>query len=276
VVVGGRVRGPVLLRNRAHVSRLLDVVLVGILTRVSTPAAEPNPVVTGDPAFQNEVLEELAGAVNYRGWLVSLVEQQLGQDPLEVGSGTGEYAASLSAQGQNVTVSEAYGPSLRRLQERFAGDERVTVRELAVPADVEGGYSSVFAFNVLEHIPDDAAALASMGRLVRPGGRVMVFVPAFTLLMSRFDRQVGHQRRYRAAELRRLAEGAGLSVERLHHVNAPGFLAWLVGMRLLKGRPKDGPALRVWDRLVVPPTRRLESWHRPPFGQSLFLVARRA
>ena len=265
-----------LVRNRAHVSQLLDVVLVGILTRVSTPAAEPNPVVTGDATFQNEVLEELAGAVNYRGWLVSLVEQQLGEDPLEVGSGTGEYAASLSAQGQRVTVSEAYGPSLRRLQERFAGDQRVTVRELVVPADVEGGYSSVFAFNVLEHIPDDAAALASMGRLVRPGGCIMIFVPAFTLLMSRFDRQVGHQRRYRAAELRRLAEGAGLSVERVHHVNAPGFLAWFVGMRLLRGRPKDGPALRVWDRLVVPPTRRLESWHRPPFGQSLFLVARRA
>ena len=243
---------------------------------MTTPPAGPVPVVTGDPAFQNEVLEELAGAVNYRGWLVSLVEPQLGQDPLEVGSGTGEYAASLSADGHNVTVSEAYGPSLRRLQERFASDERVAVRELVVPADVEGDYSSVFAFNVLEHIPDDAAALASMGRLVRPGGRVMVFVPAFTLLMSRFDRQVGHQRRYRAADLRRLSEAAGLSVERLHYVNAPGFVAWLVAMRLLRGRPKDGPALRVWDRLVVPPARRLESWHRPPFGQSLFLVARRA
>lgn len=73
-----------------------------------------------------------------------------------------------------------------------------------------------------------------------------------------------------------MVEGAGLSVEHLHYVNAPGFFAWLVAMRLLKGRPKDGPALRGWDRLVVPLSRRLESRHQPPFGQSLFVVARRA
>jgi len=243
---------------------------------VSTPPAGPSPVVTGDAAFQSGVLEEVAGAVHYHAWLVSLVEPQLGDNPLEVGSGTGDYAASLAARGQSVTVSEAYGPSLHRLQERFADDERVVVRELVVPEDVEGDYSSVFAFNVLEHIPDDAAALRSMARLVRPGGRVMLFVPAFPVLMSRYDRQVGHQRRYRSAGLRRVVEGAGLSVEHLHYVNAPGFFAWLVAMRLLKGRPKDGPALRGWDRLVVPLSRRLESRHQPPFGQSLFVVARRA
>ena len=264
------------MRSGAQVSRLLGRGGGRQTCWVSTPPTGPSPLVTGDAAIQNEVLEELAEAVNYRRWLVSLIEEQLGEDPLEVGSGTGEYAASLSALGQSVTVSEAYGPRLHQLQRRFAGDERVTVRGLVIPANIEGEYSSVFAFNVLEHIPNDAAAVASMGRLVRPGGRVMVFVPAFRLLMSRFDRQVGHQRRYRAAELRRLVEGAGLAVECLHHVNAPGFLAWLVGMRLLKGRPKDGPALRVWDRVVVPPTRRLESRHRPPFGQSLFVVGRRA
>ena len=82
-------------------------------------------MVTGDAAFQSGVLEEVAGAVHYHAWLVSLVEPQLGDNPLEVGSGTGDYAASLAARGQSVTVSEAYGPSLHRLQERFADDERV-------------------------------------------------------------------------------------------------------------------------------------------------------
>ncbi len=243
---------------------------------MTEPATEPSPAVTGDAAFQNEVLEDVASAVNYQSWLLSLVERQLGDDPLEIGSGMGGYAATLADRGQRVTVSEAFGPSLTRLRERFADSPLVSVRDLTVPnPDVVDDYSAVFSFNVLEHIPDDAAAVATMARLVRPGGRVMLFVPAFDLLMSAYDRQVGHQRRYRALGLRRVLEGAGLSVERLHHVNAPGYLAWFVGMRLLKGRPKDGPALRVWDRVVVPAARRLEARHAPPFGQSLFAVARR-
>lgn len=243
---------------------------------MTEPAAEPTPVVTGDAAFQNEVLEDVASAVNYQSWLLSLVEGQLGDDPLEIGSGMGGYAEVLADRGQRVTVSEAFGPSLTRLRERFADNPLVSIRDLVVPnPDVTDDYSAVFSFNVLEHIPDEAAAVATMARLVRPGGRVMLFVPAFDLLMSAYDRQVGHQRRYRARGLRQVLEGAGLSVERLHYVNAPGYLAWFVGMRVLKGRPKDGPALRFWDRVVVPAARRLEARHTPPLGQSLFAVARR-
>jgi hypothetical protein len=63
-------------------------------------------------------------------------------------------------------------------------------------------------------------------------------------------------------------------VERLHYVNAPGLLAWFVGMRLLKLTPGEGPLLKVWDGAVVPVARAVESKVRPPFGQSVFAVGR--
>lgn len=67
---------------------------------------------------------------------------------------------------------------------------------------------------------------------------------------------------------------AGLAVDRLHYVNAPGLPAWIVGMRLLRMTPGDGRLLRVWDRLVIPAARRAESRWTPPFGQSVFAVSR--
>jgi SAM-dependent methyltransferase len=133
----------------------------------------------------------------------------------------------------------------------------------------------VVAINVLEHIPDDAAAVRSFAGLLRPGGRVVLWVPAFEGLMSAYDRRVGHQRRYRLDSLRTVLEGAGLEVERLHYVNSLGLVAWFVMMRLLGGQPQAGPALRFWDRFVIPVLRRVESRVRPPFGQSVFAVARR-
>jgi SAM-dependent methyltransferase len=232
--------------------------------------------VEGDSGLQTAVLEDLAEAVNYRRWLVDLALPYLGDDPLEVGSGLGQYAADWRAAGvARLTVSEADPERLAALRRRFSGDAGVTARELSVPASERSSYSAVVAYNVLEHIVDERAALVGFRDLVRAGGRVVLVVPAFPSAMSRFDRAIGHQRRYRTGPLRAVVEAAGLQVEELRYVNSIGLLGWYVVMRALRGRPRAGSVLTTYDRGVVPWLRRLEARWSPPFGQSLFLVARR-
>jgi SAM-dependent methyltransferase len=227
-------------------------------------------------SLQDNVLEDLADAVNYRRWLVDLAVPYLGDDPLEVGSGLGHYASDWRAAGAvRFAVSEIDPGRLAALRERFAGDPGVVVRELSMPVAEQSSYSCVLAYNVLEHIDDDRAALVAFRGLLRPGGRAVLLVPAFPSAMSRFDRAIGHRRRYRAGSLRAALQSAGFDVEVLHHVNAVGLVGWYVVMRLLRGRPKAGPLLRAYDGGVVPWLRRLESRRQPPFGQSLFAVARR-
>jgi len=230
--------------------------------------------VEGDTGLQSEILEDLVEARNYRRWLVDLALPHLGEDPLEVGSGLGHYAADWAAAGvPRWTASEADPGRLAALRTRFAGDPVVRVRELSVLIAETAEHSAVVAYNVLEHIPDDVAALRAFAGLLRPGGRVVLIVPAFPSAMSRFDLAIGHQRRYRRRTLRAAAETAGLRLEVLHHVNAIGLLGWYVAVKGLKGRPKAGLLLTAYDRGVVPWLRRLEARTAPPFGQSLFLVA---
>lgn len=231
--------------------------------------------ITGDTRAQSRALEDVSAASHYRAWLTSLAVDHLGEHPIEIGSGHGDYAAEWLPGVGAFTATDADPARLAVLRERFAGEERVTVRKLLLPSDVDGEHSAAVAYNVLEHIPDDVAALRAMARLVRPGGKIVVFVPAFPLLMSEFDRSVGHVRRYRRATLRAAFAGAGLRVETLHHVNWAGWFAWLLMMRLLKGSPRDGLALRVYDRVVVPAVRAGERLVRPPFGQSLLAIGSR-
>jgi SAM-dependent methyltransferase len=227
--------------------------------------------------LQHSVLEALEGARNYNAWVASLVLPYLGDDPVEIGSGTGTNAALLLASGlRRLTVSEPDPELVQRLRDRFADDERVTVRELDLLDAPRARYSAFLALNVLEHIDDDVAALRAAARLVRPGGAVVVFVPAFPFAMSEFDRAIGHHRRYTKAAARRAFAGAGLRVEELRYVNAPGLAAWTVGMRFLRMRPREGVVLRGWDRAVVPLARRIEKRLPPPFGQSLLAVGRTA
>jgi SAM-dependent methyltransferase len=230
--------------------------------------------VLGDVALQDQTLEDIASAVNYRNWLVSLALPYLGEHAIEVGSGQGDYVEDWADAGVRITASEAEAGRLEFLRNRFAGNELVDVAEYTAPADVEGSFSAAVAYNVLEHIPDDVAALRGFAKLLRPGGAVVLIVPAFEFAMGRFDRAVGHQRRYRVGTLRAALEQAGLRVERIHYVNSLGLLAWFVGMRLLRMTPGEGPVLAVWDRGVIPALRRFERRRKPPFGQSVFAVAR--
>jgi hypothetical protein len=230
--------------------------------------------VTGDTHLQSQVLEDLSDAVNYLHWLADLARPFLGDDPIEVGSGIGSYAQAWLSTAPRFTVTEGDEARLAVLRERFAGDPRVSVRRLLLPTAERGQHSAAVALNVLEHIPDDVTALRGVGGLVRPGGAVVMLVPAFESAMSRFDRAIGHERRYTVLTLRAAYEAAGLDVELVRYVNPVGLLSWYVLMRLLRLTPRNGALLRGYDRAVVPALRALDRRWVPPFGQSVFAVGR--
>jgi SAM-dependent methyltransferase len=230
-------------------------------------------VVGGDTVLQSEVLEDLSDAVNYQRWLADLVRPHLGDDPVEIGSGLGDYAVQWLPDVAHITVTEGDAQRLLALKNRFAGDSRVTVRELFLPVTVHGSHSAMVALNVWEHIEDQVEALRSARDLLRPGGAVVLIVPAFEFAMSRFDREIGHVRRYTTDSMRSALTQAGLEIGEVRYLNPVGLLSWYVVCRLLRQRPKNGPLLRLYDRLVVPVLRKAEQGRKPPFGQSVFAVA---
>jgi SAM-dependent methyltransferase len=229
----------------------------------------------GEHAYQHRVLESLGSAQNYIAWLASLARPYLGSDPIEIGAGAGDYAAAWLAEGVGrITLTEVDPYLLGGLRSRFEHDDRVAVRELDVMRSPDGEHSAVVALNVLEHIEDDAGALRSARKLVRPGGAIVMLVPAFEFATSRFDLDIGHYRRYTKKTLGAAYGNAGIEMERLAYVNAPGLLGWIVTMKWFRRTPSEGLLLRAWDKVVVPVARRVEAVKAPPFGQSLLAVGR--
>jgi hypothetical protein len=227
--------------------------------------------------LQLGILAVLEKARNYNRWITSLVRPYLGDDPIELGSGLGYQTTFLLSAGvPRVTLSEPTPEAVEALEHRFAHDPRVRCRVIDIDDPPSGAHSAAYAINVLEHVADDVGALERTRSLIRTGGKVVVFVPAFAIGMSRFDREIGHHRRYTRASLRAAFLEAGLEPEVVRYVNAPGLLAWIVWMRLLRREPIDGRALGFWDRRVVPFARALEARREPPFGQSVLGVARLA
>lgn len=229
------------------------------------------------PAEYNRADQErMRAAPRYFAWQYHLTAPYLGHRVIEIGCGIGNFTCWLAGRG--VTAVDPDPECLRVLERRWSSP--AGLRTLAVAAGggqlactFPGAADSCIALNVLEHIADDRAALAEMAALVRPGGRVILLVPAFPALLGPVDRCLGHYRRYRRRGLRALAAAAPLAIERLEYINRLGFFAWWLNARL--GRAGQSPRqIAVFDRLA-PGLERLERRIRPPFGQSLFAVFRR-
>jgi ubiquinone/menaquinone biosynthesis C-methylase UbiE len=230
--------------------------------------------ITGDQRIQSEVLEGLATAVNHRRWFIELALPYLGEDPIEIGSGLGDYALEWAEHLPRFTATEADPDRLVLLKERLADHANIDVKQMLLPTSETGNYSAAVSYNVLEHIEDHATALRSMATLVRPGGKVILIVPAFMFAMSNVDIATGHVRRYTKKSMRAVMAEAGLTIEKLHYANALGLIGYYAATSIFKLAPKEGPMVKIYDSVVLPITKALESVVRPPFGQSVFVVAR--
>ena len=227
-----------------------------------------------DDAALLATLDTLDEAINYMRWIVDLTRPALTGPILEVGAGHGTFTGAF-ADIADVHAVEPGTHGSAVLARRFADDRRVTVTHGVVddlPPDPIFG--SAVMINVLEHIEDDVAALKGIRARLVPGGKIAIWVPAFPVLTSDFDRKIGHHRRYRKQGLRSTVEAAGFRVDEIRYVNMPGFFSWLLITRLLGKEPTAGPLVMVFDRFVVPVVRWLEARVRPPFGQSLLVLAR--
>lgn len=226
-----------------------------------------------------EDLQLLARATGLCDWMFDQYRHLVRGRVLEVGGGIGTFTQRLLEGGAvEVLALEPEAACAAFLRRRFDAEPRVAVVEedvlgSAVLARQSGSFNLVVCQNVLEHIDDDAAAVAAMAATLAPGGHLVVLVPAHPRLFGALDQGYGHHRRYTRDGLRAIARDAGLEVEDLYHFNMLGIPGWWVKSRSPSSRVTPGSMavyaalLRAW--------RPLEARRRPPYGLSLVLVARR-
>lgn len=150
---------------------------------------------------------------------------------LDVGCGTGANLLMLSEYGEAEGVDIAED-ALAFCRERGLDKVRLGAGE-ELPYE-DGTFDLVTAFDVVEHMDDDLAGLREMRRVLRPGGRVLLFVPTFMFLWGLQDDVSNHRRRYRLPELRRVLEQADFEIERTTYANITFFFPILVMRQLMR------------------------------------------
>jgi SAM-dependent methyltransferase len=218
---------------------------------------------------------------------------------LDLGCGEGRHAFEAYRRGARVVAVDRGAPEVATTKRWLgaiaaAGEAPAGARYEVVRGDLralpvpDASVDRVIAAEVLEHIPDDAAALAEIARVLKPGGRVAVTVPRYgpericwALSDAYHANEGGHVRIYRGDVLRTRLTAAGLVPGGQHHAHALHAPFWW--LKCAVGVDRDRAAVRAYHRLLVWDlthrpwlTRTAERLLDPVLGKSLVVYADRS
>lgn len=197
---------------------------------------------------------------------------------LEIGCGTGHNVPML--RGFGCVDAVELDPAARAVASDRLGIEVLGAALPGLEGVAERHYDLVAILDVIEHVEDDRAGLAAIARRLKPGGKVLISVPAHQWMWSAHDTLNHHHRRYSKKTLAALVAGAGLKLDRLHYFNSLLFPLAVAARLASKAMGRDGgdeklppaPLNRLFDRLFGAEAYLLGKVPLPP-GLSLVAIA---
>lgn len=223
--------------------------------------------------YPGKELDIFEKAKNWREYIRSQIGDHIRGRVLEVGAGIGSMTMTLRNPHSSRWVLVEPDPAMSGLLEQKirAGGmpaNSTLVRGTIALLDEQNGFDTILYIDVLEHIEDDSGELDRAMNLLAPGGRIIILAPAFSFLISPFDKAIGHVRRYSRSDLRKVIPG-GLHETKLRYLDTGGFMASLANKVLLRQSYPSERQIRFWDNTLVSFSRMADKLFGYSFGKSI-------
>lgn len=225
--------------------------------------------------YKGSELELFRDAVNWKQYFGRKIRKYILKDVLEVGAGIGETTRYL-ANGQDSWLCLEPDASLaasitNKIQTghlpSFIQVHPGTLNDL--PA--EKSFDTIIYIDVLEHIKNDSGELKKAISHLKPGGHLVVLVPAWPFLYNKFDQTIGHHRRYDKKMLRALVP-AQMKEELLRYYDSLGYFASFANKVFLNQSYPSKKQIYFWNKFLVPLSTIADKVVLHSFGKSLIGV----
>ena len=206
-----------------------------------------------------ETLNVVSEADRFNEWMYTTIKPFCTGKVLEIGSGIGNISNFFIQDGSEIDLSELRENYITILQKKFA--DRTNVKSIyqmdildpdfdSKFHDYFNTYDSIFALNIIEHLENDLRGIANCNKLLKPGGHLVILVPAYQSLFNTFDKALMHYRRYTKESLKQVMAQNELDILHQQYFNLIGTIGWWINGNLLKKKIIPGGQMKLYNSLV--------------------------
>lgn len=213
-------------------------------------------------------------ASNFRNYQFSLIKKYIKKNVAEVGPGSGVTVQKYINQCKHIDLYEPDKKLFKHLKKKFK-NKKILIKNTFFKKNYKK-YDTIIALDVLEHIKDDKKEIKKIYTSLNKGGYLIINVPAFNLLYSKFDISIGHFRRYNKKIIKEKIEGLKFSKYKIFYYDSIGFILSLISKIFLKKKYKNKfeNKIKLWD-VLIPISKIIDFFILNTFGKSLCIIIRK-
>tara|TARA_B100000900_G_scaffold385181_1_gene374642 strand:+ start:233 stop:913 length:681 start_codon:yes stop_codon:yes gene_type:complete len=220
--------------------------------------------------YPGKELEIFDKAVLWRKYIYFLVKKYIKNGLLEVGAGIGSFTKNYKNDLKNITLTELDKQNIKRLKKRFKGS-KIKI-ETKLTSKLNGKFNSILYMNVLEHIKNDKKEINISLNKLNKKGYLIILVPAHNELYTKFDKEIGHFRRYKVNFFKKL-KLKNAKIVKLQYLDCLGYFLYYLNKIFYKNEIYPSKTkIFIWDKFFTPLTFFFDRFLNYRFGKNVLCI----
>ena len=209
----------------------------------------------------------------WRKYIYYLIKKYMHGNVLEVGAGIGSFTKLYENDYENILLSEGDEDFCNLLNNKFRNKGNIRITNKFIK-EVDRKFETIIYLNVLEHIENDLEEIKMAYNKLEKNGHLIILVPAHQKIYSKFDKAVGHFRRYEIDFFK--DQLSKFNLIKLIQLDCCGYLLYYINNLIFKKDVYPSKLkIFIWDKIFTPLTIILDFLINYKFGKNILCIIRK-
>ncbi len=223
--------------------------------------------------YPGKELENFDKAKVWRFYIYRQIKKYISKSVLEVGAGIGSFTSNYIHLSKNITLTETDKNNFILIKKKFKREKFLIYNKET--KKLKKKYDSIMYLNVLEHIKNDKKELEIATSKLKKNGFLIILVPAHNELYSKFDKAVGHHKRYNLNFFKKL-KIKKTKLEKLYFLDFMGYFLYYINKIFFKNETYPSQfKIFLWDKIFTPITIVIDKLFLYKVGKNILFVLKK-